>query len=121
MFADWLHAFLPDLGNASMLIPAVVRDASDGQQGHLFGLNLSRCWQLDSLAAALPGDDPAVPAMRASAAAHLAAGLPAVTGAGFITEHWLATYAYLALAGRSLSHPGMSLGATTAAWVHKGD
>jgi hypothetical protein len=78
-----------------------VRNPEDDHQAHLFGLNLSRAWQLRTIAGALPSEDARVPALRRAADRHLAAGLPHVAGEGFASEHWLAVYAYLALtAGR---------------------
>jgi hypothetical protein len=50
-----------------------------------------------TIAAALSPDDPRVPVLRTSAGVHLAAALPhAVTG-DFATDHWLATFAALAV------------------------
>jgi hypothetical protein len=99
-FPGWLAGFLPDLadgGPEALFTPVEVRNAEDGHQAHLFGLNLSRAWQFRALAAALPAADRRVAALRRAADRHLAAGLPHVTGEGFPSEHWLATFAYLAL------------------------
>jgi hypothetical protein len=99
-FPAWLTDFLPGLAERrppALFTPAEVRDPTDGYQVHLYGLNLSRAWQFRRLAAALPGDDPRTPVLREAAEAHLAASLPHVTGQGFVSDHWLATYAYLAL------------------------
>jgi DUF2891 family protein len=93
-FPVWLARFLPD---PAAFTPVGVRDDSDGHQSHLYGLNLSRAWHLRTIAAALPSGDSRVPVLRRTADDHLAAGLPAVSGGGFQHEHWLATYAYLAL------------------------
>jgi hypothetical protein len=46
-FPGWLAAFLPGLADerpATLFRPAIVSDATDGQIGHLHGLNLSRAW-----------------------------------------------------------------------------
>ena len=96
-FPGWLEAFLPGLADPSMFTPAEVRDAADGHQAHLYGLNLSRAWQFRLLAGALPAGDPRAGALREAAERHLAASLPYVTGNGFASDHWLATYAFLAL------------------------
>lgn len=99
-FRLWLNGFLPGLADSeppSLFAPAAVVDPTDGHQGHLFGLNLSRSWQFRSLLAALPGDDRRAEVLSAGADRHLAAGLSAVSGQGFVHEHWLATFAYLAL------------------------
>ena len=98
-FRDWFAAFLPDAAQgrpASLFTPASVSDRSDGKIAHLDGLNLSRAWCWHGIAAALAADDPALPAIRATAAEHLGAGLPHIAG-DYAGEHWLATFALLAL------------------------
>ncbi|WP_443044761.1 DUF2891 family protein [Streptomyces sp. DHE17-7] len=51
-------------------------------------------------------DGPARARLTAAAEAHLAAGLPAVERGDFTTDHWLATFAALALdpAGDAVDH-----------------
>ncbi|MGU3420675.1 DUF2891 domain-containing protein [Methylobacterium sp. D54C] len=98
-FAPWFDRFLPGLATsrpATLFRPAGVTDRSDGKIAHLDGLNLSRAWCFRALAASLGPDDPRRPPLRAAAEAHLAAGLPHVTG-DYMGEHWLATFALLAL------------------------
>ncbi|MBN8807952.1 MAG: DUF2891 domain-containing protein [Sphingomonas sp.] len=94
-FADWFAAYLPDpFGDATACLrtPAVVTDRSDGRLAHIDGVNLSRAWCWRQLADALP--DPA--AARAIADVHLAAALPHI-GDDYMGEHWLATFALLAI------------------------
>jgi len=74
-----------------------VSDRSDGKIAHLDGLNLSRAWCFRGLARALPDSDPRRAIVLDAADAHLAASLPHVTG-DYMGEHWLATFALLALA-----------------------
>jgi hypothetical protein len=98
-FAAWLSAFLPRLADrepASLFRPATVSDRSDGRIVHLDGLNLSRSWSWRRIAEALPEGDPRRAVAQTAAADHLAAGLPHVAG-DYMGEHWLATYAVLAL------------------------
>jgi hypothetical protein len=98
-FAAWLSAFLPRLADgepAALFRPATVSDRSDGRIVHLDGLNLSRAWSWRCIAGALPGSDPRRAVAEAVAEEHLAAGLPHVAG-DYMGEHWLATYAVLAL------------------------
>ncbi|MFH8221138.1 DUF2891 domain-containing protein [Streptomyces sp. NPDC018057] len=98
-FAAWLDRFLPALGSGAPCAPLdvpVVSDHADPQIGHLLGLALSRAAALRSLAAALP-DGPVRARLAGAADAHLAAGLPAVERGDFTTDHWLATFAVLAL------------------------
>lgn len=100
-FPAWFAAFLPGLAQgepARLFTPAVVSDRSDGKIAHLDGLNLSRAWCLRQIAAALPDGDPLAAQLRASAETHLAAALPHVAG-DYMGEHWLASFALLALEG----------------------
>lgn len=99
-FADWFRGFLPRVGAgepAALFMPAAVSDRSDGKIAHLDGLNLSRAWCWRAIAAALPAGDERSAAIRA-AGLHISAGLPHVTG-DYMGEHWLATFALLALDG----------------------
>ncbi len=98
-FRSWFGAFLPGAAQrrpASLFTPATVSDRSDGKLAHLDGLNLSRAWCWHGIGAALAADDPARPAIVASAHDHLAAGLPHIAG-DYAGEHWLASFALLAL------------------------
>ena len=96
-FRTWLGGFLPHLAAGeprSLFTPATVSDRSDGKIAHLDGFNLSRAWCWRALADAL---DPALAEMaRTTADAHLQASLPHVSG-DYMGEHWLATFACLAL------------------------
>lgn len=98
-FRLWFAQFLPDAAArrpASLFTPARVSDRSDGKIAHLDGLNLSRAWCWRSIAGTLALGDPARPVALASAEQHLAAGLEHVAG-DYMGEHWLATFALLAL------------------------
>jgi hypothetical protein len=96
-FRAWFDSFLPDLAAgspASLFTPAFVSDRSDGKIAHLDGVNLSRAWCWRDLAGAL---DPELAELaRDTADAHLDASLPYVAG-DYMGEHWLATFALLAL------------------------
>jgi hypothetical protein len=98
-FRLWFARFLPEAAArrpASLFTPARVSDRSDGKIAHLDGLNLSRAWCWRSIAGTLALNDPARPVALASADEHLAAGLEHVAG-DYMGEHWLATFALLAL------------------------
>jgi hypothetical protein len=88
-FSEWFAGFLPDADRgqpASLFTSAHVSDRSDGKIAHLDGLNLSRAWCWRALG-------------RPDAArVHLDASLPHVAG-DYMGEHWLATFAMLALEG----------------------
>jgi hypothetical protein len=96
-FTPWFERFLPRLRErqpASLLTPAHVSDRSDGKIAHLDGCNLSRAWCWRGIADALPDDLAAI--AHDAAGRHLAASLPHVAG-DYMGEHWLATFALLAL------------------------
>lgn len=98
-FQRWFEAFLPRLSKgepATLFKPASVSDRKDGRIVHLDGLNLSRAWCWRRIAAGLPAGDPRRKLATRAADDHLAVSLPHVTG-DYTGEHWLATFALLAL------------------------
>lgn len=100
-FIPWFRRFLPGLGEAkpaTLFLPASVSDRSDGKIAHLDGLNLSRAWCFRGLAHSLSADEPLRARLEAAAALHLHAALPHVAG-DYMGEHWLASFAALALDG----------------------
>lgn len=97
-FREWLGRFLPRLAQGyptSLFAPPKVSDRTDGKIAHLDGLNFSRAWCWRALAAQL-GDHPIASRARQSADLHIAASLPHIAG-DYMGEHWLATFAVLAL------------------------
>ncbi len=94
-FDLWFDDFLPRLDRrepASLFEPVFVSDRSDGKIAHLDGLNLSRAWNWRALGRTLPLAHPG----HTAAERHLAAALPHVAG-DYMGEHWLASFALLAL------------------------
>ncbi|QNM81908.1 DUF2891 domain-containing protein [Sphingomonas sabuli] len=86
-FDPWFAGFLPNRDQRrpeTLFTPATVSDRSDGKIAHLDGLNLSRgwCWRLLG--------EPQV------AQAHLDAAMPHLSG-DYMGEHWLQSFALLAL------------------------
>jgi hypothetical protein len=98
-FELWFPRFLPDIADkqpATLFTPARVSDRTDGKIAHLDGLNLSRAWCWRLLASAMAEADPAKRHAISAAMNHLAAAVPHVSG-DYMGEHWLATFALLAL------------------------
>jgi hypothetical protein len=89
---DWLNRFLPhDLGPLSR--PPAVLDHADAKQSHLDGLCLSRAWCFTLLG------------FEKLSKEHSEAGMPHVVGGDFAGEHWLASFALLALSAATLKTP----------------
>jgi hypothetical protein len=104
-FAAWLTRFLP---NGPTLRPVAVTDPHDGQLAHFAGLNLSRAWMLNGIAAGLPAGDDRVKRLKNLARVHRRAGLESLMWRGYETTHWLGAYAvYLETCGADVYHrPG---------------
>jgi hypothetical protein len=104
-FAAWLGEFLPGLpedAGAGWLPVARVTDRVDGKLAHIDGLNLSRAWMLEGIAAGLPAGDLRRISLRAAAAAHARAGLEGVSDAHYAGSHWLGSFATYLVTGRGL-------------------
>lgn len=82
-YSEWSRRFLTQ--DPAKLEPPVVADRTDAKQAHLDGLALSRAWCLGKLGYA------------EAAERHLRAGMPHAVGGHYVGEHWLASFAALAL------------------------
>jgi hypothetical protein len=97
-YVTLFDAFLPQCTRTdTVLQPARVSDHTDPKTSHLDGLNLSRAWCMKQIAVRLPSNHTMRPALFESAAVHIDAALPHVTSGAYEAEHWLATFAMLAL------------------------
>jgi hypothetical protein len=104
-FARWLRTCLPQISEArkgAWLRPEVSPDPSDPKLAHLDGLNLSRAWMLEGIAAGLPKGDKRLPMIRATAEEHRRAGLAAVTGKHYEVGHWLGSFAVYLVTRRGI-------------------
>jgi hypothetical protein len=90
-FGRWMAKFLPQLG--PLAEPPIVYDHADAKHSHLDGLCLSRAWCFAQLGHAELAEK------------HLSAGLPHVVGGHYNGEHWLASFATLALSGEAQTSP----------------
>lgn len=105
-FAVWLALFLPTIpldGSGDWLAPGVVKDAADGKLVHLDGVNLSRAWALEGIAAGLPDNDPRRAALTASAALHQETGIAAVSDEHYSGSHWLGSFATYLVTRRGIN------------------
>lgn len=104
-FAPWLTGFMPAVpasDSPDWLPPAQVSDRADGKIAHLDGLNLSRAWMLEGIAAGLPQRDPRQTPLRSAAKIHREAGLAAVTGERYEGGHWLGSFAVYLVTRRGI-------------------
>jgi hypothetical protein len=90
-FDAWQRTFFSQ--DPSELRPAKVADRTDAKQSHLDGLALSRAWCFTKLG------------YKDAAQRHLDAALPHVVGGHYVGEHWLASFATLALTSEALKTP----------------
>ena len=105
-FGRWIQAFLPQISSArkdAWLEPVVSPDPSDPKLAHLDGLNLSRAWMLEGIAAGLPKGDKRLPTIRVAAEEHRLAGLAAVTGKHYEGGHWLGSFAVYLVTRRGIA------------------
>ena len=95
-FEKWLKSFLPQLANSDFkLEPANVSDRTDGKLVHLDGLNFSRARCLTEIAEILPQYSH----LKKIASEHIQYSLPSIVDGSYEGEHWLASFAILALLG----------------------
>jgi hypothetical protein len=96
-FSLWFNNFLPRVAigePATLFTPAIVSDRSDGKIAHLDGLNLSRAWCWRGIAPFIPRAERSI--AHDAANEHLEEALPHLSG-DYMGEHWLASFALLAL------------------------
>jgi hypothetical protein len=91
-FSAWYGAFVTR-GLGPVAHPPEGVDHADAKQSHLDGLCLSRAWCFTGLGFA------------ELARTHLCAGMPQVVGGDYVGEHWLASFALLALSAEAQRTP----------------
>jgi hypothetical protein len=113
-YGTWFDAFLPQWTSSNTVLqPARVSDHADPKTSHLDGLNLSRAWCMKQIAVQLPANHAMRPALFESAAAHIDVALPHVTSGAYEGEHWLATFAMLALDNKDANTCNVSTPSST--------
>jgi hypothetical protein len=98
-FRKWFAQFLPHAAKEkpeTLFVPATVSDRTDGKIAHLDGLNLSRAWCWRLIADGLAEGDALHARVEEAIDRHLASALDHVAG-DYMGEHWLASFALLAL------------------------
>jgi len=96
-FNLWLNKFMPELYNKPTQLFKVcdVPDPSDAKLVHLYGLNFSRAWCLYDIASKMPEEKRK--SVQDLAVQHFKYSLPHVVSGAYEGDHWLATYALLAI------------------------
>lgn len=96
-FILWFKKFLPQMVKQSFKWkPGKVSDRTDGKLVHLDGLNFSRAWCLY----AIGHYDERYRHLLKIADQHLEYSLPSIVDGDYMGEHWLATFALIALLER---------------------
>lgn len=96
-FKKWLKGFAPQLFSKKFALePGKVSDRSDGHLVHLDGLNFSRAWCIYGITKTLPE----LAHLNAIADKHIETSLKNIVDGDYMGEHWLASFALLALISR---------------------
>lgn len=90
----WWNSFLPKFQDLN-LNPATSSDLTDGKLVHLVGLNLSRAWCMFDIGQKLDN-----PYLTALAEKHINASIEDVVNGDYAGEHWLASFAVMAMTSR---------------------
>ncbi len=96
-FENWYKKFIRANINESNLVPAEVKDRSDGKLVHLDGLNFSRAWCLYGTAKNIKGSKKLV----TIADQHLNHSIKKIKDGDYSGEHWLGSFALFAYKSRS--------------------
>lgn len=97
-FKRWLKGFAPQLFSKKFILePGKVSDRSDGHLVHLDGLNFSRAWCLYGITKTLPE----LSHLNAIADKHIETSLKNIVDGDYMGEHWLASFALLALLAKN--------------------
>lgn len=98
-FQRWLARYFTPKGLARVCEPPHISDLSDYQTVHLVGLSLSRAWAMQRIAAALPARHPLRARLQGAAGKLTAQAMPLVFAGNYGGDHWLASFALVALQG----------------------
>lgn len=96
-FTVWFNAFYTPEGLNNVSQIPVVSDLNDFQTVHLVGLSFSRAWCMKGIAAALPDSHPEKQHLIQTAEKLLHNALPLVFEGNYGGDHWLASFAIMAL------------------------
>lgn len=96
-FATWFDGFYDERGIERICEIPHVSDITDYQIVHLVGLSLSRAWCMKHVATVLPANHPTKNLFKKTSDKLLENALPLVFGGNYGGDHWLASFAVMAL------------------------
>ncbi len=96
-FEIWLQNFYTPSGIERICDIPEVSDINDFQTVHLVGLSFSRTWCMKGIAAALPDSNPLKQTFTQASQSLLNNALPFVFEGNYGGDHWLASFALMAL------------------------
>lgn len=96
-FVTWIGNFYETRSVENISRIPIVSDINDYQIVHLIGLSLSKSWCMRNVAKALPDDHPLKQHFTDTSVTLLDNALPSVFKGNYGGEHWLASFAVMAL------------------------
>lgn len=96
-FTTWFNNFYTEKGIENVSQIPIVSDLNDFQTVHLVGLSFSRAWCMKGIAASLPDDHKMKNHLTITSQTLLDNALPLVFEGNYGGEHWLASFAMMAL------------------------
>lgn len=99
-FARWLDKFYDRKSIDNICQIPIVSDLNDYQTVHLLGLSFSKSWCMKNIASVLPDKHPLKKRFTEASNLLLKNALPLVFEGNYGGEHWLATFAVMALENR---------------------
>ena len=96
-FVEWFNRFYDEKGIERICEIPHVSDLNDYQIVHLVGLSLSRAWCMKNVATVVPANHPVKNLFEKTSDKLLENALPLVFGGNYGGDHWLASFAVMAL------------------------
>jgi hypothetical protein len=96
-FVKWFDKWIDNTSLQHLTKLPQVSDRTDLQIVHLDGLSFSRSWCMSNIAKQLPNIDPRRKILLASSIKHLNQSISSVVSGNYGGEHWLASFAVLAI------------------------
>ncbi|MFP4050942.1 MAG: DUF2891 domain-containing protein [Thermoplasmata archaeon] len=94
-YVGWLEDFLPDLSKPdhTQFLEPIEVELDELMKYHLIGLNLSKAWCMNGIAASIPADHKYKNILKGSAEKHANEGLKQAFSEDYGGSHWLLSFA----------------------------